>query len=256
MSNPFAVRVGGILSADIAVPEHERELRFYSQVLTTGAQPHWREDLMNNHGTPIIGLGKRTPKYENLPLVWMPHIMVADVAASAARALELGGSEILHGKDEDGNSLWAGLKDPNGIAFGIIPVVTPDQVPTIEGDGPVGCIGWVDLTVPEDVIAPTRDFYRDVIGWTVEEVPMEDGAYADFNMCGSDGNPAAGICHARGSNQDLPPVWMHYLTVADLDESLRRVEAEGGKVLKSVQGTYSFAIVEDPIGVPVALVAT
>ena len=42
MSDPFVPRVGGILSADIAVPEHEREVRFYSRVLTTGENPLWR----------------------------------------------------------------------------------------------------------------------------------------------------------------------------------------------------------------------
>jgi hypothetical protein len=94
MSGPLVPRVGGILSADIAVPEHERELRFYSRILTTGDNPLWRDDLMNNLGRPIIGLGERRAEYAHLPLQWMPHIQVADVAASAKRALDLGGSEL------------------------------------------------------------------------------------------------------------------------------------------------------------------
>lgn len=48
MSSPIVPGVGAILSADIAVPEHERELGFYSRVLTTGESPLWRDDLMNN----------------------------------------------------------------------------------------------------------------------------------------------------------------------------------------------------------------
>ena len=80
--NHFAPRVGGVLSADIAVPEHDREVRFYSSVLGTGENPLWREDLMNNLGMPIIGLGPRSAEYAHLPLQWMPHIQVADVAAS------------------------------------------------------------------------------------------------------------------------------------------------------------------------------
>ncbi|MGK0434578.1 MAG: putative enzyme related to lactoylglutathione lyase, partial [Planctomycetota bacterium] len=95
MSDPFVPCVGGILSADIAVPEHEREVRFYARVLTTGERPLWREDLMNNLGTPIVGLGARSAEYAPLPLQWMPHIQVADVAASVKRALDLGGSELM-----------------------------------------------------------------------------------------------------------------------------------------------------------------
>ena len=89
MRSPFASGVGGVLSADIAVPEHERELGFYARILTTGSEPLWRDDLTNNRGTPVIGLGARTPEYEALPLQWMPHFQVLDVGASVARALEL-----------------------------------------------------------------------------------------------------------------------------------------------------------------------
>ena len=101
MSDTFPPRVGGVFSADIAVPEHERELRFYSRVLSTGEIPLWREDLMNNLGVPIIGLGARSAEYADLPLQWMPHIQVADVAASVECALDLGGRELMHARDDD-----------------------------------------------------------------------------------------------------------------------------------------------------------
>lgn len=39
MSDLLVPRVGGVLSADIAVPEHEREVRFYSRILSTGKKP-------------------------------------------------------------------------------------------------------------------------------------------------------------------------------------------------------------------------
>ena len=84
MSHPFRPRTGAILSADIAVPDHERVRRFYAEVLSTGQQPLWKWDLMNNRGLPIIGIGERIPEYAHLPLQWMPHIQVRDVAASAA----------------------------------------------------------------------------------------------------------------------------------------------------------------------------
>ena len=258
MSDPFAPRVGGILSADIAVPEHEREVRFYSRVLTTGENPLWREDLMNNLGTPIIGLGERIADYDHLPLQWMPHIQVADVAASAKRALDLGGNELMHGKDDDGNSQWAVLLDPNEAAFGLIPVVAAEEVPPTDGAAArVGHISWLDLTVSN--ASETRDFYREVVGWSVQDVEMEDAGerYADYNMLGADGNPAAGVCHARGANLGLSPVWMMYLPVGDLAESLRRVREGGGKVIKATRGPdgeYAYAAVQDPVGACLALV--
>lgn len=263
MNNPFAGRVGGVISADIAVPEHEREVRFYSRILSTGDDPLWKKDLMNNRGMPVIGLGARVPEYEKLPLQWMPHIQVADVAASVKHALALGGSELMHGKDDDGNSQWAVLLDPNEAAFGIIPVVPTEAMPVTDGEesqkdaARIGRIAWLDLTVAD--ASTTRDFYRAVVGWSVQEVEMKDAdeRYADYIMLGADGNPAAGVCHARGTNAGLPPTWLIYLPVADLAESVRRVQDEGGKIIKAPRGAdpaSEYAVIQDPVGASLALV--
>lgn len=258
MNDSLRPGVGAVLSADIAVPEHERQARFYAGVLSTGESPLWSPDLMNNLGMPIIGLGAQSPEHAHLPLQWMPHIQVADVAASAERAQAAGGGELMHAKDEDGRSQWAVLTDPNGAAFGIIPVLPAEAIPSMDEDVRMGHIGWLDLTIPNaDAI---RDFYRDVIGWSVEPVEMQDGdeAYADYNMLGEDGQPRAGVCHARGMNTGLPPVWMLYLPVDDMDESLRRVREEGGRVVKEAKGedgAVMYAVIEDPVGVSFALMA-
>jgi hypothetical protein len=187
---------------------------------------------------------------------------VADVAGSVQRSLELGGSVWMHAKDDDGESQWAVLLDPNGAAFGIIPIVpaeaisSGDVVPAPDAASPVGRIGWLDLTVAD--ASTTRDFYRHVVEWSVEDVAMEDGKehYSDYNMLGDDGEPAAGICHARGVNVGMPPVWLIYLPVGDLAESLRRVEIEGGKVTKTVRGrdgNYVYAVIQDPVGAHLAV---
>ncbi len=260
MSEPFAPCVGAVFSADIAVPEHEREVRFYSRVLSTGEHPLWREeDLMNNLGMPIIGLGALSADYAHLPLQWMPHIQVADVAASVQHALDLGGSVLMHAKDNDGASQWAVLLDPNEAAFGIIPIVPPEALPPVSRDTavPVGRIAWLDLTVSD--ASATRDFYGQVVGWSAQNVEMKDGGehYADYTMLGDDGTPAAGVCHARGVNSGLPPVWMIYLPVGDLAESLLRVQEEGGRVIKAMHGQDGncvYAAVQDPVEVYLALV--
>jgi predicted enzyme related to lactoylglutathione lyase len=265
MSEASVPGVGAVFSADVAVPEHEREMRFYSRVLSTGENPLWREgDLMNNLGMPIIGLGARSAEYANLPLQWMPHIQVADVGASVQRALDLGGRVLMHARGNEGTSQWAVLLDPNAAAFGIIPVVPAEAIPSIDGAAspdaaaPVGRIQWLDLTVPD--ASATKDFYRQVVGLSVQNVEMEEAGerYADYNLLREDGKAAAGVCHARGVNVGLPPVWMIYLPVGDLAESLRRVPEEGGKVIKAMQGEggeYLYAAVQDPVGAYLALIA-
>ncbi len=119
-------------------------------------------------------------------------------------------------------------------------------------DNDIGKIGWFDLTV-EDAPA-IRDFYSRVVGWKPEDVSM--GEYNDFNMTMPEsGDSAAGICHARGGNAELPPQWLIYITVADVDESAAACRDNGGKVLvgpKSMGGG-KFAVIEDPNGSVAAL---
>ncbi len=120
-----------------------------------------------------------------------------------------------------------------------------------------GRISWLSLTVP-DALA-TRDFYRQVVGWSVQSIEMEDGneAYIDFSMLGAGGHSAARVGHARGANLGLPPVWLMYLPVGDLPESLRRVREGGGEIIKATleaDGTYVSAVVQDPVGACLALV--
>ena len=116
-----------------------------------------------------------------------------------------------------------------------------------------GQIGWIDLTVPD---APAlRDFYQGVTGWTPS--PVEMGGYQDFCMHPhGEPQPVAGICHARGHNVGLPPVWLVYITVDDLDKSIRRCQELQGKLLRPATGmgpNGRYCVIEDPAGAVCAL---
>jgi predicted enzyme related to lactoylglutathione lyase len=117
----------------------------------------------------------------------------------------------------------------------------------------VGTIGWIDLTVKE--AEKVKEFYAGVVGWEPEAVDM--GGYSDFNMKSpATGEPAAGVCHKRGGNAEIPSSWMVYIHVADLATSARRCTDLGGKVLLGPKGSESsgrYCIVEDPAGAVVAL---
>ena len=81
--------------------------------------------------------------------------------------------------------------------------------------------------------------------------------YDDFCMHPpGDPQPVAGICHAKGENVGLPPVWLIYITVDDLDLGIRRCQELGGKVLRpttSMGASGRFCVIEDPAGAVCAL---
>ena len=116
-----------------------------------------------------------------------------------------------------------------------------------------GSITWTDLTVEN--AEQLRDFYGAVVGWTSSGMDM--GGYEDFTMNDPEtGAPVAGVCHARGSNAGLPPVWLIYVTVEDINKSITRCIQLGGQVIsgpRSVGGQGRYCIIRDPAGAALAL---
>lgn len=109
-----------------------------------------------------------------------------------------------------------------------------------------GTIAWHDLTV--DDADGLRDFYAAVIGWTPDPVPM--GEYSDYAMTTADGTGVAGVCHARGPNAGIPPQWLVYITVENLQQSLAECQRLGGSLIhgpREIHGS-TFAVIQDPAG--------
>lgn len=125
------------------------------------------------------------------------------------------------------------------------------RIPSEPGAMVRGDIGWLDLTV-EDADS-VRDFYAAVVGWTPQDVSMGD--YADYSMLNADGTPVSGVCHARGSNAELPPVWLAYAVVDDIEISVGKAEKLGGEVVSPIRtmGSDRMAVIKDPAGAALAL---
>jgi predicted enzyme related to lactoylglutathione lyase len=115
-----------------------------------------------------------------------------------------------------------------------------------------GMITWRDLTVKD--AEGVRDFYQAVVGWEYKGEDMEE--YEDYSMIApSTGEVVAGVCHARGTNANVPPQWLVYITVEDVDASAAKCVELGGKVLDGprMMGGGRFCVIQDPAGAMCAL---
>jgi hypothetical protein len=111
---------------------------------------------------------------------------------------------------------------------------------------------WQDLTVEN--ADEVRDFYASVVGWRF--APERMGDYSDYNMIApGTGRTVAGICHARGVNADLPPQWLVYVAVDDVDRSAAACREHGGEVLVAprLMGGGRLCVIRDPAGAVLAL---
>lgn len=119
----------------------------------------------------------------------------------------------------------------------------------------IGGVSWIDLTVKD--AGKVKDFYSSVVGFEVEACSM--GEYDDFVMKSpKDESAQLGICHAKGPNSDIPPQWMVYFNVSDVEAAVKQTVQLGGQLVrgKTDMGSYYMCIIKDPAGAMAALVST
>lgn len=116
-----------------------------------------------------------------------------------------------------------------------------------------GTITWADLTVAN--VPKVRDFYAAVAGWKPSAVPMQ--GYSDYCMTApGQRSPVAGVCHRRGTNNNIPGGWILYINVPDIDAAVRAITKFGGTIIGRIRGTKGkgrTVFFRDPSGAPGAL---
>jgi uncharacterized protein len=91
------------------------------------------------------------------------------------------------------------------------------------------------------------EFYRRLFGWRIERPPGID--YYRVDTGGAAGSGLAGGLTYRPIPQ--PRSWVHYVSVESVQETIERVLALGGQVLRersAVPKTAWYAVLEDPEG--------
>lgn len=111
----------------------------------------------------------------------------------------------------------------------------------------IGRVNWLDITVKDaDTLS---EFYKEVVGWEKEAFDMGD--YSDYIMKTANGDFVSGICHAKGPNENLPPQWLVYISVENIDHSIAKCLELGGKTLSEKkdggEGKF-YCLVQDPAG--------
>ena len=112
---------------------------------------------------------------------------------------------------------------------------------------PIGKFVWYEYMGDRKAAA---DFYAHVVGWGVKDAGMGGFPY-DIASVGD---------HMVGGIMDMPeeakamgarPGWMGYIWIEDVDASVKRLTAAGGKVFKEpadIPSVGRFAVVADPYG--------
>jgi predicted enzyme related to lactoylglutathione lyase len=111
---------------------------------------------------------------------------------------------------------------------------------------------WYELGTTDPEAA--KRFYGMLFDWQAEDMPMPEGTYTLVRLRGED---QGGIYKLQGPHfEGVPPNWLAYVAVDDVDGDSRQAAALGGTVVMGpldVPDVGRIAVIRDPEGAVIAL---
>lgn len=115
---------------------------------------------------------------------------------------------------------------------------------------PTGTPIWYELMTSD--LEASRAFYEEVLGWKVQPAPAGE---RDYRMIDAGNGFVGGALELDDKMRQggARPTWLFYVGVEDVDATVAKVVAEGGRVLLEafdLPGIGRLAMITDPQGIP------
>jgi predicted enzyme related to lactoylglutathione lyase len=198
----------------------------------------------------VAGLMRR-PDGMNMSPFWSMYVAVPNLEEAVAQIKRLGGSELSGVIDVPTVGRMQMLKDPQGAAFYIMQPEPREERPETAPE--VGEASWHELTTTD---APAAlKFYSEIFHWQPSET-MDMGPMGKYYMFNRPHGMIGGMMNRPPSMAQVPPHWMIYFRVPDINAAVDRVKKNGGTIVNGpmeVPGGDWVANAIDPQGAAFSL---
>lgn len=222
---------GRFIWHELSTHDTEASKAFYTGIAGWGTMQWEHEgmkyDMFTLGETPCGGAWKipEEGKEAGTPPGWTPYVAVPDVDATAARAKELGGDVKMGPDDIPTVGRVAVIADPQGASIGIYRPA--GEVGGHDGPPQLGEVSWHELATSD--LDGAWPFYTDLFGWK-ETSTMDMGEAGPYKMYGRTDLPLGGMFN-KPPAMPGPPMWICYIRVKDVNESVEKVKQAGGQVI-------------------------
>jgi predicted enzyme related to lactoylglutathione lyase len=191
------------------------------------------------------GVGGLTAAGEAPMSSWMSYVSVPDVDAAIATATARGGSVLFGPMDADVVGRFAGIADAEGAVIGLMRANQGDM-PSTPPEGAEFC--WETVSAVD--VDRAQAFYTAVFGWQTSPGPGGQGV-----VFGTGPEPMDMVADLQEAH-NIPPSWLAYVVVPDVDAAAAQATSLGAVVLASniaVPGVGTITVIRDPVGAHIGL---
>jgi predicted enzyme related to lactoylglutathione lyase len=235
---------------DLMSPDVDASKAFYTAVFGWDAEDQFDDEgnrvyvMFSLNGKSVAGLGGQAPGMEGMPAVWNTYVATDDTAATVARVMEHGGQVLMPPMQVFDSGEMAIFMDPTGASFS---VWKAGEHIGAEICNEPNTYSWNELMTRgiEDALV----FYSKVFDWAFEPQQMPDGSTYHVIAGGEHGGLGGVMAMPDEMPDEVPNHWAVYFAVADLDDTLGKITANGGEAVfgpMDIPGVGRTATIHDP----------
>lgn len=245
----MSYRPGKFVWFELVTQDTKKANAFYTELLGWKTKPQKMGDMtytMIENGEAGVA-GMVPAPTDAVPSHWIAYCSVDDVDARAKDTVAAGGAIVQEAFDIPTIGRAALVTDPQGAHLFLFKGLEGDAE---DKESTHGDWHWTELWTTDEGAA--LEYYTKTLGYEDKSMEMPDGTY---HVLERDGVPRGGLM--KSPAQGVPPNWLPYLHVDDIDATVSRAQKLGGKVQAEAQhvpGVGRFAILADPTGAAIGVI--
>ncbi len=239
---------------DLTTPDQEGAKAFYSALFGWAADDrpvgdgvYYSMQQIDGKNVAAISPQPEQQREAGVPPLWNSYITVESADDAASKAGELGATVHAPPFDVMDVGRMAVIQDPQGAFF---MAWQPKTTIGAELVNVPGAFCWNELYTSD--LDAAKTFYGGLFGWEWREFEQSPDPYFVVMNQGHGNGGARGL-----AEPDMPPNWLVYFAVEDIDAGVTKVAELGGEGMMGPIdiGVAKLAIVRDPQGGVFALYA-
>lgn len=185
---------------------------------------------------------------QGIPPHWLIYIAVDNTDAAVSKGQQLGGKILAPAFDVMDAGRMAIIQDPIGAVFCIWQASKNVGIRIAHVHG---TLCWADLSTPD--VKGASHFYSGLFGWQLITDPKDPSGYLHIK---NGEHHIGGIPPAAQHQPGVPPHWMAYFQVDDVDATANKAKGMGAKLHlppMSMEGVGRMSVIADPQGAVFAI---